>query len=198
MTTITNEIIAKLESKGFRRWTKGNMDRLYISASDYGVEFDRYSNGRVSGGEFAGEQFGAYEARNFVSSKVYIDVKTGKLSIQTRTDFEDKIRAAVEAIIAECTESEPETEERKYDENRANMVARITELAEDNRKAVHAKCDGKVDADKIESNIAEFDSRINAVCAYVTESASNEWVAVRVGRPATAIVMDAAKELGIV
>lgn len=101
MAAITETTIAKYEAKGFRRWTKGNLDRLYINAKDYGVTFTRYSSGKVSGGEFLGEEFGAYEARNFEGTKVYIDVTTGELHVQTRTDYEDEICAAVEAIIAE-------------------------------------------------------------------------------------------------
>lgn len=146
MTTITNETIAKLENKGFNRWTKGNIDRLYINARDYGVEYTRYANGKVSGGEFAGEQFGAYEARNFEATKVYIDVTTGELNIQTRTDFEDEIRAAVEAIIAECT-AEPEPEVTETDADYL-IYARENFVRENFRAAVAAKLEEVIESGK--------------------------------------------------
>lgn len=30
---LTNEMICALEEKGFKRWTKGNLDRMYVNAS---------------------------------------------------------------------------------------------------------------------------------------------------------------------
>ena len=129
--TITAETIAKLEAAGFNRWTKCSMDRLYINAKGYGVTYTRYASGKVSGGEFAGESFGACEARNFEATKVYIDLKTGELSITTRTDFEDAIRAAVESIIAEATK-EDVTEETIEDTDaiRESIVSVIREQTE--------------------------------------------------------------------
>ena len=102
INTITEETIAKLESKGFRRWTKGRYDRLYINPKSYGVEYTYYKSGKVEGGTINSERFGACEARCFEGTKVYIDVTDGTLHIDTRTDFEDEIRANVEAIIASC------------------------------------------------------------------------------------------------
>lgn len=107
---LTEETIAKLEGKGFRRWTKGNLDRLYINPKSYGVTYTYYANNKVSGGTFQGTEFGAYEARRFETTKAYIDVKTGELVITTSTDYEDEIREAIETIIAECT-PEPEANE---------------------------------------------------------------------------------------
>ena len=112
MSALTEKQIAAYEAKGFSRWTKGSIDRLYINAKDYGVTYDYYAGGKVSGGEFAGETFGAMEARRFASTKVFVDVKTGELSVTTGTDYEDEIREAVEAIIAEAETAiaEPEDE----------------------------------------------------------------------------------------
>lgn len=113
MTKLNDKQIAAYEAKGFNRWTKGNMDRLYINARDYGCKFDYYNTGNIRNCYFNGERVSNAEGYRFKSTKVYIDVKTGELSITTSTDYEDEIRAAVEAIITEVENelAEPEKKE---------------------------------------------------------------------------------------
>lgn len=119
MTTITinAETIAKLEAAGFNRWTKGSMDRLYINVTKLGLEVDYYKTGNVSSAKWQGELISNADGRRLLSSKVWIDVKTGELHV--RTDFyrsydeelnvENVAAAYVESIVAE-PEDEPEEE----------------------------------------------------------------------------------------
>ena len=106
MTKLNEKQIAKLEAKGFNRWTKGSFDRLYINCTDYGCEFEYYNSGNISYAYFNGERVSNAEGRRFKGTKVFIDVETGELSISTGTDYEREIREAVEDIIAEALEDE--------------------------------------------------------------------------------------------
>lgn len=74
---LTEFEITALEAKGFKRWTKGNMDRLYINASTLGLECDYYNTGNVKHAEFQGHSISNCEARRMKAAKTYIDVKTG-------------------------------------------------------------------------------------------------------------------------
>lgn len=144
MTTITNEIIAKLESKGFNRWTKGNMDRLYINAKDLGLEVDYYKTGNVSSATWQGEHISNADARRLLESKVWIDVKTGELHVNTSFDLfdamsvEEAAQAYIDSIIAPEDEPEAtaETDETydgdvDYREEFKKAVAMIRRLAAD-------------------------------------------------------------------
>lgn len=75
---ITEERIAELEKMGFNRWTKGNMDRLYINAAQLGLDCSYYKTGNISGADFKGERISNCEARRMKAAKTYIDIKTGK------------------------------------------------------------------------------------------------------------------------
>lgn len=103
---INAETIAKLEAAGFKRWTKGNMDRLYVNPECYGVTFDYYKTGNIRDCHFQGERVSNSEGYRFKSTKAYIDIKTGELHVTTKTDFEDEIREAIEAIVAEAVKDE--------------------------------------------------------------------------------------------
>ena len=82
---ITEEMIAKLEEQGFKRWTKGNMDRLYINASDLGLECSYYKSGNISDAYFRGERISNSEGYRMKNAKTYIDVQTGKVHSDNRT-----------------------------------------------------------------------------------------------------------------
>lgn len=116
MTTITinAETIVKLEAAGFSRWTKGNMDRLYINVTKLGLEVSYYNSGNVSSAKWCGEPISNADGRRLLSSKVWIDVKTGELHV--RTDFhrsydEDMLLENVAAAYVESIVAEPEQEE---------------------------------------------------------------------------------------
>lgn len=83
MTTMTNKQIAAYESKGFNRWTKGNMDRLYINTTKLGAEIDYYKSGNVCDAFWQGERVSNADGRRLLASKVFVDVKTGELRVST-------------------------------------------------------------------------------------------------------------------
>lgn len=105
---MTEETIAKYEAKGFKRWTKGSMDRLYIDVTKLGLEVSYYKTGNVSSATWCGERISNADARRFMSSKVYVDVKTGELHVQDRTTtdwhvfdqptIEDKARELITTV----------------------------------------------------------------------------------------------------
>ena len=68
--------IEELEAMGFKRWTKGGMDRLYINASALGLNCSYYKTGNVSNAWFDGYEISNCEARRMKASKTYIDIKT--------------------------------------------------------------------------------------------------------------------------
>ena len=71
--------IEELEALGFKRWQKGNMDRLYINASMLGLNYGRYNTGNIKWAEFQGNSISNCQARRMLSAKTYIDVKTEKV-----------------------------------------------------------------------------------------------------------------------
>lgn len=106
MTKLNEKQIEKLEAKGFKRWTKGSYDRLYINPEDYGVEYDYYKTGNISSVKLNGERVSNADGRRLKASKVYIDVETGELHVKTDSCWGDEIREAVEAIMDECLADE--------------------------------------------------------------------------------------------
>ena len=74
---MTEERIKELEEKGFKRWTKGNLDRLYINASQLGLVCEYYKTGNISDAEFDGVQISNSRAYKMKGAKTYVDIKTG-------------------------------------------------------------------------------------------------------------------------
>ena len=95
-----NEIITKLEARGFNRWQKGTMDRLYINAKDLGLVCEYYNTGNIRNAYFNGERISNSEARRMTGSKTFIDVATEKIYSDNQT-----LKEAVEAIFAEIEEA---------------------------------------------------------------------------------------------
>lgn len=99
--TIKETKIRELEGKGFKRWQKHGMDRLYINCESYGCEFDYYNSGNISSARFNGEKISNSLGRKFLATKVWVDVDTEELHIQTNTDFEDEIEQNVRKALGE-------------------------------------------------------------------------------------------------
>lgn len=76
---LNEQKIAELIEKGFNRWTKGNLDRLYINASQLGLVCTYYKTGNISGAEFNGETISNCQARRYKAAKTFIDVTTGNV-----------------------------------------------------------------------------------------------------------------------
>lgn len=95
----TDEQIAKLVEAGFRRWTKGGRDRLYINAESFGLELGRYKSGNICWATFNGKKVSHAEGGRIEATKAYIDLADGKLNIRTYANSKDEIRASVQAVI---------------------------------------------------------------------------------------------------
>lgn len=89
---MTDERIQELENKGFKRWTKGNLDRLYINASQLGLVCDYYNTGNIRHAEFNGYTISNCQARRYKGAKTFIDVKTDKV----HSDYSELADAAKE------------------------------------------------------------------------------------------------------
>ena len=102
--TLTEKQIAKLESKGFKRWTKGDYDRLYINAYNiHGIDTNWKKNGKKTL-SINGEELSYSKSAELSYMKIYIDVKTGEVV----ADW-DSVKALVEAEINEVIEETTET-----------------------------------------------------------------------------------------
>lgn len=71
---MSNEKIAELTAKGFTRWQKGAMDRLYINARDLGLTCTYYKTGNISSATFNGESISNSQAGRMKAAKTYIDL----------------------------------------------------------------------------------------------------------------------------
>lgn len=107
---MNEKMIKALESKGFHRWTKGDYDRLYANAEDFGLYTESYNSGNIKYAELNGTKISNAAAGRILSAKIYIDVKTGELITSRITDDADEIVEAVKAAIAEA-KAEVESEE---------------------------------------------------------------------------------------
>lgn len=86
---MTNEKITALENKGFKRWIKGDMDRMYIEWQTV----DKWANTTDSDTCYMW-----LDRTERSRGKIWMDVKTGEL--QTKGIEEaDKILAIVKAYI---------------------------------------------------------------------------------------------------
>ena len=99
---MTQEMIKKFEDAGCKRWTKGNLDRLYISASTLGLECNYYSTGNIKGAKLAGMEISNCLARKIKAAKMYFEVSDGSF----HSDFVDtKIDMAVADFVAKLVEA---------------------------------------------------------------------------------------------
>ena len=76
---MTNEKIRELEGMGFKRWQKGEYDRLYINADQLGLECKYYKTGNIKSACFDGDEISNSEAYRMKAAKTYIDVATGEV-----------------------------------------------------------------------------------------------------------------------
>lgn len=67
------EAIEKLTDAGFKRWQKGDHDRLYISAAKLGLKIDE------DGASFMGEPIDKRDAQRMKAAKTYVDVNANEV-----------------------------------------------------------------------------------------------------------------------
>lgn len=118
---MNDKMIEKLESKGFKRWTKGNMDRLYINAQYLGYEPET----ATAMPKLNGESVSRSEARRIVNAKTYIDLKDDTL--HNDGYWNDSLKDAAQVLIDEAA-AEIEAEEKAEAEQAQAM--KETEAAE--------------------------------------------------------------------
>ena len=71
--------IAELTSKGFTRWSKDDMDRLYISAAALGLKYELNKSGAICSASFRGQHISNRSAARYRRARTYVDVKTGRI-----------------------------------------------------------------------------------------------------------------------
>lgn len=128
--------IAALEEKGFRRWTKGSMDRLYINAETLGLEVSSYKTGNVFSAYYRGEKISNKRGSEMVSAKTYIDIETGELHATNWTleqDARQLYEETLEALAA--SETSEDIEEIEETTVQANPYTAMTDVELNNAKA---------------------------------------------------------------
>lgn len=94
--------IEALEKKGFSRWTKGDMDRLYFSLEKSGaLELDYYKSGNLRSADLEGERISNAEACRLLAVKCFIDLNNGnKLVVQYgREEAQEVVRELAEKAM---------------------------------------------------------------------------------------------------
>lgn len=153
---MTNEMIKKLEDAGFRRWTKGNYDRLYASSEAKRLDIEYYKTGSIENATLDGEGISNNGARNCKDEKVYIDIATGKLETKGYNNYHDELMTAVEHTLNdagfELTEDgEVVEKQEEEDMTRENLEAIATQAVEELRANCNAtEIDIKPVVDKYE------------------------------------------------
>lgn len=121
---MTETMIKKLEAKGFKRWTKGEHDRLYANVENFGLELHHYNSGNISGATLNGEKISnSYGAEIKRNTSIYLNVNDGELYLTDRANGE--IVANVKAAIAEAEEEAAAEEAAQEPAETENAVAEV-------------------------------------------------------------------------
>lgn len=81
--------VAEIEALGFKRWTKGDMDRLYISAEALGLDTERQT--------FKGERISGSLCREMANGKTYIDLRT-KMIVSSNCDMAYEVAVMIGTV----------------------------------------------------------------------------------------------------
>lgn len=193
---MTETMIKKLEAKGFKRWTKGEHDRLYANVEDFGLELHHYNSGNISGATLNGEKISnSYGAEIKRNTSIYLNVNDGELYLTDRAN--DEIVANVKAAIAEAEEEavaeeatqEPAETENAAAEAKTNLtgtpaqIAAAQKIIEDQKIFVEKKI--QKTQEKIvknagnEKRVASYTKKINAMrgalCWAIENITSAQW-----------------------
>lgn len=193
---MTETMIKKLEAKGFKRWTKGEHDRLYANVEDFGLELHHYNSGNISGATLNGEKISnSYGAEIKRNTSIYLNVNGGELYLTDRAN--DEIVANVKAAIAEAEEEvaaeeatqEPAETKNTVAEAKTNLtgtpaqIAAAQKIIEDQKIFVEKKI--QKTQEKIiknagnEKRVASYTKKINAMrgalCWAIENITSAQW-----------------------
>lgn len=111
-TTTTEKLITALEERGFKRWTKGDKDRMYVDAEKLGLKVQKYGSGAVKRAEWQGEKISNREGASMLHAKTYLDLTD--MSVHSG---DSDLLAAAEAIIEEIRASLEEEEKKEGKED---------------------------------------------------------------------------------
>lgn len=200
---MTESIIKKFEAKGFTRWTKYDMDRLYINAETLGLEASYYKSGNVSYAEYRGEKISNRRAGDMLCSKIWIDVETGKLcSKNADSELLADAQALVDQVIEEIKD---EYKEASKEEKAKKIVTYLREAfghTSDEKAVKIVKYiqetfgEGKYDNDLLYYNDISYDKGYRALCELA--GTLEAYDAADEGLDQTFIACDAAVALGAI
>lgn len=146
MMTLTGTMIEKLEDKGFNRWTKGNMDRLYIDPDKLGLELSFYNSGNISSAWFDGEKISNSIARQLGFIKLWIDVKTGEVATKGGSwkldEYVKKMAEKATEMLTEATNGETEAAQNETETTKAMTNRELAAVIVDDRIA-HGQFSGR-------------------------------------------------------
>lgn len=121
----TEKLITALEEKGFKRWTKGDKDRMYVDAETLGLKAQKYGSGAVKHAEWLGEKISNREGTAMLHAKTYLDLT----DMSVHSDDSD-LFAAAEAIIEETRASLEEEEKKEEKEAAMSTTTAVTAMQE--------------------------------------------------------------------
>lgn len=121
----TEKLITALEEKGFKRWTKGDKDRMYVDAETLGLKAQKYGSGAVKHAEWLGEKISNREGTAMLHAKTYLDLT----DMSVHSDDSD-LFAAAEAIIEETRASLEEEEKKEEKEVAMSTTTAVTAMQE--------------------------------------------------------------------
>jgi hypothetical protein len=70
------QVVERLAGLGFKRWQKGNMDRMYVNATRLGLKCSYHRSGSIDEAMFSGEYISNRYASKLMSAKTYLDLDT--------------------------------------------------------------------------------------------------------------------------
>lgn len=110
MAKLSEKQIEALEKKGFRRWTKGDYDRLYINVIKLPGVY-----GSSSELEIDGDKLSRTKSWKVSNAKIWIDVVTAEVHADAAY-HEDFLKSAAEKLLSEVIETEVEVAETPAEE----------------------------------------------------------------------------------
>lgn len=123
MAKLSEKQIEALEKKGFRRWTKGDYDRLYINVIKlpgvYGSSLEL---------EIDGDKLSRTKSWKVSNAKIWIDVATAEIHADAAY-HEDFLKSAAEKLLSEVIETEVEADETPAEEK--DILTMSAERAEE-------------------------------------------------------------------
>lgn len=160
--------ITALEEKGFKRWTKCSMDRLYINAETLGLEIERRKTGSISSAYYRGERISNNRGSAMAYAKTYIDITTGELKSDNWT-LEQDARQIYEEAMEAIEEAEQTTD--KEDQTMSNyqqmtdsdlMIAEANanEILSHENSTTYSKCDNVTTVQREEALAILHDIRL--------------------------------------